>query len=190
MKYSLTLLFSIMLAWATAQDTTSVLPNFQFGVAPLGLVNKVRFKAEYVPMAKKRTYGSVVSLHYPLVGTSPVDVVHYSGLTIEPFVRWYGKELGNGFYFQAKGFAALIKYEYALFAFFISDLEKGTIMSTGLGAGLGYQYHFGKGNKWMVDSSIGLRITGSSDDYFEYTTWYRSGPGSLVNPMILIGYKL
>lgn len=68
--------------------------------------NKLRGKIEYMPDNASYTIGAFGSLHHPLVFTSDF-AVEYFGITVEPFIRWYGNQDAQGLYFQLKGFGGI-----------------------------------------------------------------------------------
>lgn len=172
-----------------AQSFKTLVNHSSIGGAPLGLLNKLRGKIEYMPDSASFTLGSFGSLHHPLVFNG-TDVVEYLGITIEPFIRWYSNQNAQGLYFQLKGFGGIMHYEYYIGEWGWAEYDEGSFLSIGAGAGFGYQTWFGKTNNWYLDAGFSLRYATASGEPVEFATWHLSGPGSFLNPAIVLGFKL
>ena len=127
----------------------------------------------------------------------------FDGVRMDPFIRLYlGNEAPKGIYLQAK-----VVVGYLNNSLVYTDVDGNTIdgnwfASGGAGINIGYQALTGKSENWVIDINIGFKlvtpVTGSKDITTsggnnayaaENAIWYLSGPGSVFDGHIGIGYR-
>lgn len=138
-------------------------------ISPFRLWNGLRVKYER-PLNNKVTYGGIVTYYYG----------RFPGIQVAPIARLYFK--GNapaGFYAQGK----VVGGYYS---------RPASFASFGGGAALGYQVLRGKSKRWTIDMNLGIKAITFDDGGVTDSsrrTWYLTGPGSIVDGLISIGYR-
>jgi hypothetical protein len=160
------------------------------GVSPIRLWNGLRIKYERV-LNDKVTYGGILTGYY----------ASFPGVQLAPIARFYfKKQAPEGLYAQAKVVAGLFQNEYLASG---NVKKKQTFFNTGAGIALGYQLLWGKDNRWSIDLNMGAKFVGSvptPDDIAEgvegnlgkvvdIASWHLTGPGSIFDGLVSIGYR-
>ena len=159
-------------------------------VAPIGLINKFRVKYER-QINNDFTFGTYFNYYWGL----------YKGVRIDPIFRFYlGDEAPEGVYLQAKLVIGYFKNPFTYYN------DQGVYQdgywfgNGGAGVNIGYQTLTGKSNNWVIDINVGFKIVspvGNPNDYtydgtdvnaIENGIWYLTGPGSIFDGHIGIGY--
>jgi hypothetical protein len=169
---------------------------------PIGVVNKVRLKYEYA-VAPNISIGAIGSAYYGI----------YPGIQVSPFLRYYfDAEAPHGLYLQGSVPISVHNltygegYDYLAYdpfsgAFYVASSYKPreeNFATAGLGLGLGYQIMTGKRKGIVIDIMIGAKFMIDAPepvypdfDGYNYTsvdTWNATGPGSLFNGMLGVGF--
>ena len=184
----ITFIISILLICSSAFAQTSIIT-----FAPAGIINKIRAKYE-TTINTNVSVGSYFNIYF---GT-------YSGLRLDPFVRFY--PLGNapkGLFAQAKVVAGFfntnLNYTYESITDTITIKSNRSFPTYGAGIAVGYQFLVGK-HKMPFDLYLGFQYAKftapktTMKDGVEYTTtddfnWYVIGPGSLFNANFGMGFS-
>lgn len=156
------------------------------GISPVRLWNGLRIKYEFV-FSEKLTFGGTGTYYYGM----------YPGFQIAPTGRYYLKNNApEGLYLQGKIVGGYYKTDW-----YTSEGEDTTKSFTnfGLGAAVGYQMLWGKNSQWSLDLNIGVKFVGNvpkweDDEYgfasaLDNATWYSTGPGSILDGLVSIGYR-
>jgi hypothetical protein len=173
-----------------------------FGVSPFRLWNGLRLKYERV-LTPKVTYGGILTGYY---GSTP-------GIQLAPIARYYFKGTApEGFYAQAKIVGSFQSrnitvdiYDRPYDGFWGSanriatEDRKQTFTSFGAGLAAGYQLLWGKNSRWSVDINLGVKFVGNIPEPtlkenektldLDNLGWYLTGPGSIVDGLVSIGYR-
>lgn len=169
---------SLLIAVLLASSMIASAQEKNLSFAPLGLINKVRLKYEAQSKNNlKQSAGSYFTLHYPLVGL-------HTGVMIDPYMRFYGKEDLTGPYFQPK-----IAFGYYWWA--SDDCEDCGFATIGGGLAGGIQLALGEKKRTLLDMNIGIRYMHTIGvDGPHGLIWYWLGPGSILNPHLGLAFKL
>jgi len=162
-----------------------------FSFAPGGFVNKIRLKFEQA-YTKSASFGSHINIYYLL----------YKGVMIEPFYRYYFSATAPvGIYAQLKASAGFFmsKIDYTYEDNFFSDTKEVRHIFPAYGGGMAAGYQWQTTKSKLIDVYVGYRIipflapTYKNIDGFTYNTsygilWYITGPGSILNCHVGLGY--
>lgn len=173
---------TVLNGYAQSDDQKNIV-----SVSPFRIWNGLRVKYERVHN-EKLTYGAITTLYY----------ASYPGVQVAPIARFYFKKNApEGFYAQAKVVAGFFKHDYSY-----GEWEEQTQSFTSFGAGVaaGYQLFWGKNERWSIDANLGLKFVSSMPTPEEYVTggvvgafdkgiWATTGPGSIFDGLISIGYR-
>jgi hypothetical protein len=177
---------------ATSQQVIKFHPSWIF--------SKIRFQYESV-RNEKISIGLLASLHY----------AWFKGFQIGPMAKLYigKKEAPNGTYLQVQSqfFSMSCTHTfYVMYTNFFEEFVQQTKKASGVGFGFGFgkQWIFGSKNNFVIDAMIGLKYhrIPTHAFYFSYVDkneifhenllpkviWYLTGPGSLLNNHLAIGY--
>jgi len=180
----------------TAQDfSTSPNQNTQYraeylnrnalGFAPFGVVNKLRVKYEYAT-SQNSSIGAFGSIYYGF----------FPGFQISPFANFYTTQAPLGLYVQFKMSYSTHSYvggDGVLFNNPALKFDPNDALSyLGPGIGLGYRHVVKEtSSRIFVDLSIGGKLLFPLEDRtieFEETIFYLTGPGSLFDAHVGVGY--
>lgn len=173
-----------------------------WGISPLRLWDGLRIKYERV-LTPQVTYGGMLTGYYGRSGyfgsTTP-------GVKLAPVARFYFKGTApEGFYAQGKIAGGIFQKNATHYPGHgeapAVDEKEQTFTSFGGGLAGGYQLLWGKDNRWSIDVNIGVkymsdmphRTFGDADHRFiDHTRldWYIYGPGSIIDGLVSIGYRL
>jgi hypothetical protein len=194
-------LFSLSLFAQTEEKQTKEF-NSVVSVSPFRLLTGLRIKYERV-LTPKITYGGILTGYYG----------SYPGVQLAPIARYYFKEKApEGFYAQVKIAAGFFQSSYSDVVLDSNGVpqneyedKKQSFTNFGAGIAAGYQLLWGKNNKWSIDINLGVKFVGNvpkpelyADDWIsqsgvesavDNTVWYFTGPGSIVDGLISIGYR-
>jgi len=173
--------------------------------APLGIGNKLRFRFERV-VGKSLTLGAQLSLFYG----------SYPGVQAVAVGRFYfaDKAAPFGLYLMGQGGAAYhtattVEYKNTYVPSstggrYIEVKSTSTLCTVGavIGGAIGYQGALDKKKRWVTDIYLGFKGTimsedlnkidvllGGSSSNVQGTTWALTGPGSIINCGINLGYR-
>jgi len=163
-----------------------------FSVAPIGLINKFRVKYE-IQLNNAFSTGSFFNYYWGL----------FKGVRMDPFVRLYlGDESPKGIYIQAKFVVGYLNNSLVYTDINGNKIDGDWFTNGGAGINVGYQTLTGKNENWVIDINIGFKLvtpvtgsqnittSGGNDAYVaENAIWYLSGPGSIFDGHIGIGYR-
>jgi hypothetical protein len=194
--------FSISLLAQTEEKQSQAFKDV-VGVSPLRLWNGLRIKYERV-LTPKITCGGILTGYYGL----------YPGVQLAPVARFYFKgKAPEGFYLQAKIVSGFFQSSYIDVVLDesgnpvkkrngdnIYEDRKQLFSNFGAGIAAGYQFLWGTNNSWSVDINLGLKVVGNVPEsnesdiwkiqsFVDSITWYLTGPGSIVDGLISIGYR-
>jgi hypothetical protein len=195
-------LFSLSM-FAQVEEKQSQEFNSVVGVSPFRLWNGLRLKYERV-LTPKITYGGVLTGYFG----------SYPGVQLAPNVRYYFKGgAPEGFYAQAKVVCGLFfrditvdvydePYRGWLSGQYPIKTEDRRQSYTNFGAGIaaGYQLFWGKDNRWSIDINLGVKIVSTIPEpnlkdtenvaiNIDNAAWLLTGPGSIADGLISIGYR-
>jgi hypothetical protein len=144
------------------KDSSNYIGSHIISIAPLGLIDKIRIRYEYVA-SKRMTYGAQASYYYDRV---------FTGFQLVAIARRYISRRSAPFGFYVMGQAG-IAYHHATAYDGIYTRSNGgflsypsyyytnsyQVQSFGLltGIGLGYQRSFGKRKRIILDTYLGLK---------------------------------
>jgi hypothetical protein len=142
-----------------------------FTFAPLGIANKLRFRYERV-VANNYSLGLQVSSYYGLYpGYQALLVGKYYKAKAAPLGRYFMQQIGVG--------------QHTLKD---SDKKSSGVI---IGIAVGNQSALDKEKRFILDFYIGLKATIMNDDAFSYdvSNWYSTGPGSIFNCGLNLGFR-
>jgi hypothetical protein len=199
-KYFLLLMLTMLTCGISAQE------NQEFknvvSVSPFRIWNGLRIKYER-PLNEKLTYGGILTGYYG----------SYPGVQLAPIARYYFKgSAPEGFYAQAKIVGGFYSRSISVDIYdrpydgllgranHIGEEDRTqTFTSFGVGIAAGYQLFWGKNNRWSIDINLGVKLTNAIPDptlkdnenviSIDNAAWLLTGPGSIVDGLISIGYR-
>lgn len=172
---------------------SSQLKNLVVGISPIKLLyDGLRIKLEK-PMNEKVTYGVLLTGYYK----------YYPGVQLAPFARFYFKKRApEGFYAQAKIVGGYYKSSYSYYDDDFNYIEKNEYFTSfGGGIAVGYQLLWGNNDRWTIDVNLGIKAVGSPPQYSGNSFggslmsagnsigWYATGPGSIIDGLVSVGYR-
>ena len=149
------------------------------GLSPFQLLSGVRVKYE-TPLNDRFSVGGLATFYYG----------NFPGFQLAPQARFFFRENApEGFYAQAKLVAGFHSLRNAY--------PSVNFSSFGAGVALGYQVFFGRDRRWTFDVNLGLKGVGGppsqanewAEDAVNTTVWFLTGPGSIIDGLISIGYR-
>lgn len=159
-------------------------PRTILSIAPLGIVNKFRFKGEFA-LTGWISAGSQVSVYFGL----------YPGYQVSPFLRLYlPGNAPDGFYLQP--FMGYYRHRTPEITYTVGNngeilQEVFRIKGVGFGAVIGYQYLAGRSKNWAIDFNMGYKsFPAGLNRAYNLTDfiWYTTGPGSPISATFQVGY--
>jgi len=164
----------------SSKDTTTIKTTHKNIVtfAPLGLINKLRFKYEY-SINDNFSTGMVASYYYGL----------FPGPQIEPFFRYYfGSEAPSGIFLQFK-----VVFAYQEYIFSDTPANNFYFISGGGGLSIGYQKITGKNKNFPIEFSVGFKAvnppTNNGMANVATGVYLLTGPGSIFDGTFAVGFE-
>ncbi|MFQ3575584.1 MAG: hypothetical protein SNJ77_04020 [Cytophagales bacterium] len=187
------------LGFSQSLGKSPIMPKNVLKAFPIGFINKAKFGYEYAPN-QNMTVGFNMALYYML----------FKGVTLGPTLRLYFTGTApHGLFFQLQAHYFSTSTNISL----TYDLGSGTRVTrnftrsasgVGGGFGLGYQFLMGANGNVSLDLMAGLKYLpvpegafyvkdtdtfGNTIGEIDYTPfWYLTGPGSIINCHISVGY--
>jgi len=158
------LLFSTLPSKAqnTTKDSTNYIGSHIFTLAPLGLINKIRIRYEYVA-SKRMTYGAQASYYFSsnyFPGIQILGIAKYYGANSDnPFGNYIMAQLGMAFHHETV-YEGPFNYpipgsynQYAPYNYSHKVSSYGLIY----GIGIGRQRYLGRKKRLILDCYMGIR---------------------------------